>query len=251
MEIIWKQNNAALEIFKAIGKTNNIINILLDEAGLSIMGMDSSKTTLVQLVLPSSYFSDYHCTEPLEIGVYTNSLVSILSKVKNNQLIWKSSSSLALSIILKNEIGSTEFKLRCIDVQEDRLDVPELNHNVSLETSSVILTEILDKMVMAKSDLKFKIDSQNLKLIADSTEFGVICHEEPLQNEERFQSNIDQAVCLSFGYNSIQLILNFCKVSKNKLFLGLSSEMPLKLKLNLGDNASMSLYIAPRIFDDE
>ena len=248
MEIIWKTNNNALQIFKAIEKTNTIINIILNQAGLMIMGMDSSQTSLVQLVLPTSFFLQFNCSTPMELGVRTDSMVAILSKVKNNQLIWKASSDIALSIWINTpQAASTEFRLRCIEVREDRLSIPETNYDVSLRVSPVILTEILDKMLMAKSELKFKIDSQNLKMITDSTEFGIICHEESLINKERFESNVNQTVCLLFGYNAIQLILWFCKVSKNKLFLGLSSEMPLKLKLHLGDDASLTIYIAPKI----
>jgi proliferating cell nuclear antigen PCNA len=251
MEITWGKDNNSLQIFKAVEKTNTIINIILNQYGLMIMGMDSSKTSLVKLVLPNSYFDNFRCPTPMEFGIHTASLVSILSKAKNNKMSWKATSANALSICLGDDPTQTEFCLRCIDVCEDQLNIPEIDHDVSFEVSSVILTEILDKMSMAKSDLKFKIDNRNLKLMADSIEFGKICHIESLENEDRFQSTINQTVCLTFGYNAIQMILCFCKVSKNKCQLALSSTMPLKLKITLGTGAFLAIYIAPKMMEDD
>jgi hypothetical protein len=187
----------------------------------------------------------------MEFGIHTASLVSILSKAKNNKMSWKASSTQTLSICLGDNTTQTEFGLRCIDVCEDQLDIPDIDHDVSFEVSSVILTEILDKMSMTKSDLKFKIDNQNFKLVADSIEFGTINHLESLENEDRFQSTINQTVCLTFGFNAVQMILCFCKVSKNKCQLALSATMPLKLKITLGAGAFLEIYIAPKINDDD
>jgi proliferating cell nuclear antigen PCNA len=251
MEITWEENNDSLQIFKAIEKTNTIINIILNQHGLMIMGMDSSKTSLVKLVLPNSYFDHFRCPTPMEFGIHTASLVSILSKAKNNTMSWKATSANALSICLGADQTQTDFCLRCIDVCEDQLEIPDIDHDVSFEVSSIILTEIFDKMNMAKSDVKFKIDNRNLKLIADSIEFGKICHIESLENEDRFQSTVNQTVCLTFGYNAIQMILCFCKVSKNKCQLALSATMPLKLKITLGTGAFLAIYIAPKLNDDE
>jgi proliferating cell nuclear antigen PCNA len=253
MEIIWKENNKSLQIFKAIEKTNTIININLNPDGLMIMGMDSSKTCLVQLVLPKSYFDKFDCPAPMEIGVYTASLVSILSKAKNNKLIWKASSDTSLSICLKeNAATQTEFSLRCIDVCEDRLNIPKhQQHDVEIDIYPSKLIDILDKMTMAKSDVNIKADPLKVFMVSDSIELGKIRHSEATTNNKNLQCNVKQSVSLLFSYNAMLLILTLCKVSKHICFLGLSNTMPLRLKSNLGDGGFIELYIAPKMQDDD
>ena len=164
MNIVWKDNNDCLQIFKAIAQTNNIVNVVCGATGLNMSGMDASKTSLVQLHLPPEYFEHYECSEPLEIGLYTASLVAILHKVKKNKLIWKcmpSATSLNICFIqcLDNnasvEASVTEFNMRAIDVNEDHLAVPDITDDVAINIDPHYLTEILDKMIMAKSALKF------------------------------------------------------------------------------------------------
>ena len=252
MEIIWKENNDSLQIFKAIEKTNTIININLTSDGLMIMCMDSSKSSLVRLVLPKSYFLKFDCPAPVEIGVSTASLVTILSKAKNNKLIWKATSNISLSIILEDNASTqTEFSLRCIDVQEDQLNIPEITHDVEIDIFPSKLIDILDKLCMAKSDVNIKADPRNVIMVSDSVEFGRIRHSEATSNNKNLQCHVKQSVSLLFGYNSILLILTFCKVSKNICFLGLSDTMPLRFKADLGDCGFIELYIAPKIQDSD
>jgi proliferating cell nuclear antigen PCNA len=252
MEIIWKENNDSLQIFKAIEKTNTIVNILLNQDGLMVLGMDLCKTSLVRLVLPKSYFDKLVCPAPMEIGVYTASLVSILSKAKNNKMIWKASSDLSLSICLEDNASTqTEFSLRCIDVQEDQLNIPEITHDVEIDIFPSKLIDILDKIVMVKSDVKIKADPKNIIMVSDSVELGRIMHSEATSNNKNIQCDVKQSVSLLFSYNAMLLILTFCKVSKNVCFLGLSEQMPLRFKSNLGDDGFIELYIAPKMQDDD
>jgi proliferating cell nuclear antigen PCNA len=249
MNIVWKTNDDCLQIFKAIAKTNTIINVVFTSSGMQLMGMDSSKTSLVQLVLPAEYFEIYQCTTPLEIGIYTSSMVAILSKVKNNKLTWKSSGSESLTICLENGDTTTEFRLRSVDVEEDVLDIPNITDDVELRMNPTTLVSILDKIIMAKSGLKIKVDSNNIYMSAQSVEFGTIWHKEPLNGGD-IDCTLREEVSLMFGYNAIVLLLTFAKVSKLQCFLGLSNEMPLRLKMTIGSGGSLSLYIAPRISEE-
>lgn len=249
MNIVWKDNNDCLQIFKAIEKTNTIINVAFTSSGMRLMGMDSSKTSLVQLVLPPEYFESYQCTTPLEIGIYTSSMVAILAKVKKNKLTWKTDSSTGLTICLINGETTTEFRLRSVDVEEDVLDIPNITDDVELRMNPTILVSILDKIIMAKSGLNLKVDSQNIYMSAKSVEFGTIWHKEPF-NAGNIDCILREEVSLMFGYNAIVLMLTFAKVSKLPCFLGLSNEMPLRLKMTVGSGGSLSLYIAPRISEE-
>jgi len=259
MNIVWKDNNDCLQIFKAIAQTNNIVNVVCGATGLNMSGMDASKTSLVQLHLPPEYFEHYECSEPLEIGLYTASLVAILHKVKKNKLIWKcmpSATSLNICFIqcLDNnasvEASVTEFNMRAIDVNEDHLAVPDITDDVAINIDPHYLTEILDKMIMAKSALKFNVNQTSLELLTNSSEFGTITHKEKCANNQYIECEVRQSVSLLFGYNAVMLMMTFCKVSKQKCFLGLSNEMPLRLKINLGNGAYIAVYIAPKIEDN-
>ena len=250
MELKWKDNNDCLQIFKAIAHTNTMVNIVFGPTGLSVMGMDSSKTTLIQLQLTSEFFQDYNCTDAFEIGVYTSTLVSILCKAKKTEMKWKSSTSMALTICFVNE-STTEFTLCSIDIEEDRLNIPNVTHEVEMKFQPSVLIGILESMVMAKSDIILNVCPQTMKIITHSSDFGTIVHCEGLEQQEKIDATVRQSVSLSFGHNAIVLMVVFCKVSKNPCHLGLSAEMPLRLKLELGSGAFIALYIAPKIEDGD
>ena len=179
MYCTWKDAGECLKLFKAIQHTNPMVNVCFSNNGIRIMSMDRSKTSLVKLNLTKDYFETYQCQSEENIGIYTETICNILQKVRKNTLSWKTTQN-ALTIICQHETQKTEFTLRAIDIEEDELDVPELNDDVSMQINAKDFKDICDKLLMGKTDVSVNIDQQTLTLTSDSTELGIIKHSEPL-----------------------------------------------------------------------
>lgn len=249
MNCTWKNAGECLKLFKAIQHTNPMVNICFASDGMKIMSMDRSKTSLVKLGLTNEYFESYQCPSEQNIGIYTETICNILQKVKKNIMSWKTTDN-TLTIICKHETQKTEFTLRAIDIDEDQLDVPELNDDVSIQINSKDFKDICDKLLMGKSDVSINIDQQSLTLTSDSTELGIIKHNEPLQGRITLvKFNADVNITLS--YNSVYSLYMFSTSGDGQCFLGFSNQMPSRLKAILHNESFIYLYVAPKIIDDE
>jgi len=242
----WSDANACLKIFKAIQHTNPIVNITFDTHGIHVMAMDTSKTSLVKLDMTPSYFTSYTCTEELTLGIYTESLCNILQKVKKNTLTWSASQNI-LSIRLAQADQTTEFSLRAIDIEEDHLDIPELEDDVAVTMDYNSIKDIMDKLLMGKTEVRVDINQHKLQLSSESTEFGKITHSEPIGGERVKQIAFRNEVSIGLSFHAIKSVFIFSSCGTGPCFLGFSNEMPSRLKVGLGPGSFIALYVAPKI----
>ena len=103
-----------------------MVNIMFGPSGVSIMSMDTSKTSLVRLILTPAFFEAFECTQPMVFGIYTETLSNVLQKAKQSTLHWKATDDGALTIVLQEQDFKTEFTLRSISIDDDQLDIPEM-----------------------------------------------------------------------------------------------------------------------------
>jgi len=250
MNCQWKDAATCLKIFKAIQHTNPMVNLDFTEHGVHIMSMDTSKTSLVKLVLSRDYFESYTCPNTMTIGIYTETLCNVLQKIKKNQLSWKASDN-ALVIVCHTADQKTEFSLRAIDIEEDALDIPELQDDVAVTMHPGTVKDITDKLLMGKTDVHININNQNMELTSESTEFGKITHTEPIAGERVRLDAFRNGVAIALSFNAIRSMFIFSTCGENECFLGFSNQMPSRLKVALSSSSSLSLYVAPKIIDDD
>ena len=248
MHCQWKDAGTCLNIFKAVQHTNSMVNIDFTPSGMHIMSMDSSKTSLVKLILSKDYFESYQCPETMSLGIYTETLCNILQKVKKHQLSWSASQN-ALTILCTQTDQKTEFALRAIDIEEDTLDVPELEDDIAIQMKPTAIKDIMDKLLMGKTDVHIQINQTQMQLTSESTEFGKITHYEPVTGERvqllAFRKDID----IRLAYNAVRSMFIFSTCGSKNCFLGFSNQMPSRFKVTLEEQSSLSLYVAPKITD--
>lgn len=250
MNCQWKDAAACLKIFKAIQHTNPMVNLDFTEHGVHIMSMDTSKTSLVKLVLSKDYFETYTCPQITTVGIYTETLCNVLQKIKKNQLSWKASDN-ALTIVCHTADQKTEFSLRAIDIEEDALDIPELEDDVAVTMHPSTVKDITEKLLMGKTDVHININNQNMELTSESTEFGKITHTEPIAGERVRLDAFRNDVAIALSFHAIKSMFIFSTCGENECYLGFSNQMPSRLKVTLSRTSSLSLYVAPKIIDDE
>lgn len=246
MNCTWSSPTLCINIFKAVHHTNPMVNITFDSQGLHIMSMDMGKTSLVQLELTPGTFETFSCLTPITIGLYTETLVTILNKAKNSQLRWKSTDAHTLSIVLSNGDQTTEFQLRAIDIDEDRLDVPELDDDIALQVTDSVLREWMDKVLMTKEDVQFQISDSIFQCSSSAIELGTITHREPMNGLRivslATRSNVD--ITLSFQAAKSMLVFSRCG---DVCMVGFSNQQPSRLKVNLDNGSYLCLYVAPKV----
>ena len=250
MNCTWKDATSCLKIFKAVQHTNPMVNITFDTNGVHIMSMDASKTSLVKLELTPGYFEQYSCTGSVMHGVYTETLTNILQKVKKDKLHWKSTNGNVLTIVCSVSDQKTEFNLRAIDIEEDTLAIPELRDNVAVLMERDALRGVIDKILMGKTDMRVDIENKTLRLTSESTEFGQISHVEPVGGERVQQSAYLEDVHITLSFHATKSMFVFSGCGNSSCFIGFSNDMPSRLKVELGQESYLCLYVAPKIQEE-
>lgn len=251
MKCTWKSASQCLKLFKSIQHTNTMINILFDERGLNIMSMDSSKTSLVRLLLSADFFQTYQCSQPMVFGVYTETLTSVLQKAKQTTVQWKASSDSALTIVMSDKDFQTEIILRSIDIEDDHLDIPELEDDVALQVSVKVLHDWVDKVLMTKGDVTFDITRERFTCSSESTEIGEVKHVEPIGGERVQLVAFRNPVNIALSFNSTRSLGVFAAAGVDACFIGFSNEQPSRIQVKLDGNSTLCLYVAPKIVDDD
>ena len=250
MRCVWSSGTQCLKLFKAIQHTNRMVNLRFSEDGLRVMSMDSSKTSLVQFLLEPGEFESFDCESPRVLGVYTEVLTNILSKAKKTKLVWSSANENILTIAFVDDASTTEFSIRTIDIEDDQLDIPELQDDVGMRVPYEVLHGWMDKVLMAKNDVHFHVTDKVFSCEAKSDEMGTIKHTEPIQSERIQMSTYKNTAALTLSYYATKSMAIFAATSASVVYLGLSNEQPSRIRVPIGDDSYLCLYVAPKIDDD-
>lgn len=249
MNCTWNSAAQCLKLFKSIQHTNNMVNIMFDEHGLNIMSMDGSKTSLVRLRLKPGYFETYQCARPMVFGVYTELLTNVLQKAKQSTVTWKASDDNALSVVMSDKDFKTEITLRSIQIEDDHLDIPELQDDVSFQVQANVLRDWVDKVLMTKTDVAFDITKEQFACSSESIEVGEIKHIEPIGGERIELVAYRNDVNIALSFNSTRSMAVFAAAGGENCFVGFSNNQPSRLQVNLDAESTLCLYVAPKIID--
>ena len=250
MECTWKSTKECLKLFKSIQHTNTMINVAFSTEGLSIMSMDASKTSLVQLALTPRYFETFRCTRPMVFGIYTEVLTNILQKARATTVTWKATDMNALTIVMADKDFKTEIKLRSIDIEDDQLAIPELEDDVAFIVPASVLRDWFDKVQMTKGDVAFDITRENFICSSESTEIGEIKHTEPIGGERIQLSAFRNDVNIALSFHSARSLAVFAGCGGEHCCVGFSNHQPSRIRVNFDTFGSLALYVAPKIMDD-
>jgi len=174
MNCTWKSTSQCLKLFKAIQHSNSMINMMFGPDGVSIMSMDTSKISLVRLILTPAFFESFTCEQPMVFGIYTETLSNVLQKAKQSTLHWKASDDGALTIVLQEQDFQTEFTLRSILIDDDYLEIPVMQDDVAFEVVTTVVQDWTSKVLMTNSDVAFDINQQQFICSSESTELVLL-----------------------------------------------------------------------------
>jgi len=250
MNCTWKSTLQCLKLFKSIQHSNSMVNIMFGPSGVSIMSMDTSKTSLVRLILTPAFFEAFECTQPMVFGIYTETLSNVLQKAKQSTLHWKATDDGALTIVLQEQDFKTEFTLRSISIDDDQLDIPEMQDDVAFEVAANVVQDWTSKVLMTNSDIAFDITQQQFVCSSENTELGEIKHTEPINGERIRLSSYRAEVNIALSFNATKSLAIFSAAGGDTCFVGFSNEQPSRIQVNLGEGSTLCLFVAPKILDD-
>ena len=240
-------------LFQNMKSMSDLINIQFSQEKMYIQAMDSSKVSIIEIVLPNTWFSEYECTIPVTLGIHTVILYKILSARDKSQFInieYDSEEDRIFFHMCSNDKSIFDRKFECplIEIDTEIMEIPDVDYQVELSLPSANFSLLISQLKGFGESLEFHCSETLIKLVANTIESGSMTVEVKIDDLCSFSIEEGQDVVLSFGLQYMSSICQYHKVAED-IDIKLHMESPLLIEYNLIDNGIIKYYLAPKISD--
>jgi proliferating cell nuclear antigen PCNA len=259
--VIKNQEKAELfaMFFQHIRLFSENINIMFEKNRMYIQTMDSSRVSIIEFILHSSWFDEYTHTgnSGICLGVNSTTLYKILNSRDKTQEILityedDDSDRLKLQFTSSTKnIFDKHFQLPLMEIDADLMEIPDFNSNAELTINSSNFSNIVNQLQLFGDSLDIDCSEEKILLNSESQETGKMSVEIKLDDVSSFSINEGSNLKLSFSLTYLHNICMYNKISK-EIEIKLTENYPMKVIYNLSsEDSKIIFYLAPKVNDDE
>ena len=271
------ENKSKMEMFVALFQLlknwGSYLNLHFEKTRLYIQSMDKSHVCLSSITISSQWFSSYQIEDATNISLdSTNFAIMMSYALKHNKmeinfeddvdpdkLFINLSSNSESSFVEPNvkpkgkKVKEVQnkfdhfFELGLIDVEQDTLGIPEVEYDVDFTMKSENFVELIGELMVFGSNLNIICSVEVLEFNA-SGDTGKLKVNIPIDDLNEYAIAEGEIIDISYSLNHIGKMCLSTKLGQN-VSLSISSEYPMAIKYDLGDDSSVAFYIAPKIAD--
>jgi proliferating cell nuclear antigen len=250
-------------MFKAVTKDSKLlrdsidtISQLIDDGlfmagkdGMKMMAADRAMVSFVDFRLKASAFDEYECDSDVSIGLNMINFLTILKRANSNDklTLTLNDNDNKLDVILQGD-SRRKFSIPLIEIsKEDMPQIDQLKFGASAKVRADILEQgITDADIVADS-VMIGISPESMRMSAEGTSSKA---EMNLEKGNEALSDLEASEDVSSRY-SLEYLKKMIKGSRisDIVKVNMGKDFPLKLDF-VGENASLSLVLAPRIADE-
>jgi proliferating cell nuclear antigen len=243
------QGSSLKGLFEVLKELLNDVNVVVNQSGIKILAMDSAQVTLCHCLLEAQNFEVFHCPETVVIGLNVQNLYKLLKIVSSQDTLTlqiESDSPNDLEIIIQNseKKSKTFFKLRLLDINDDRLKVPNVEMTTCITMASVDFQRLIRDMLTVGSVLRVRVKKGEV-IFETSGDFAT--QRTILETSEDTKVNeSDDEIDLSF---SLKLLSLFSKASTLSTLcsLWLQADFPLIVQYAVGNLGHIRMILAAKL----
>lgn len=156
MKLVTIQSTAVKSVFEVLKEILNDVNVYFTPQGVSIVTLDTARTSLVDLNLSADNFEEYECSEPIIAGVNIANTFKLLKSITNNDVLTISITSkefMDIEILSESKKQKSNFQLKLLDIDESQIEVPELDATCMTTMPSVDFQRICRDMSNIGSEI--------------------------------------------------------------------------------------------------
>lgn len=242
-------------LFQNIKSMTELINIQFLEEKMYIQTLDSAKVSILEIILPNTWFCEYECIIPVTLGVNTNIMYKILSARDKTQsinieynddedhLFFHHTSSNDTSIF------DRKFEMPLIDIDTDIMEITTTDYQVELSLSSSKFNTLISQLSKFGESLEFNCSETIIQLISNSPESGSMKVEVKIEDLSSFAIEEGNDIVSSFGLQYLTSICQYYKIAP-EIEIKLHMENPLCIEYHLNDDGHIRFFLAPKINDN-
>ena len=130
MKLVTIQASAFKSTFEVLKDILNDVNIYFKPHGMYIVTLDTARTSLIDMFLAADNFEEYECTQDEIIaGINISNTFKLLKTITNNDVLKieiNSKEYMDIGITSETKKTHTKFQLKLLDINESRIEVPEV-----------------------------------------------------------------------------------------------------------------------------
>jgi proliferating cell nuclear antigen len=247
MKLVSIQASAFKSTFEVLKDILNDVNIYFRPQGMYIVTLDTARTSLIDMFLAADNFEEYHCDqEEIIAGINISNTFKLLKTITNNDVIKleiKSKEYMDIEITSESKKTSTKFQLKLLDINENRIEVPDVMMSTITTLPSADFQRLCRDMSNLGSEIEIKRDGKMLHLTCNgdfaNQETSIECPEESP---------------LITGLYSLKYLNIFTKATSMCASVQIIQETGnrfLILKYNVANLGELKFYLATKVSEDQ
>jgi proliferating cell nuclear antigen PCNA len=247
-------------IFLNVKNFTDHINIDFNQERMYFQTMDNSHVSIVELTIPSGWFDKYEFTESKSIGISAGIVGKILSLKDKTQILELEVDQDKLFINFLNKpigpdvenvsssIFEKHFEVPLIDIDSQGMTIPEIEYQAEFSLSSSYFADIINQLKIFGDTMEIECSEESIILYSKTQENGKMSVDIKIENLTTFAIDEAAKLKLSYSLNYLHLMSAFHRLSKF-VEVKLCNEYPLQIGYSLGQDATLMLYLAPKVED--
>jgi proliferating cell nuclear antigen PCNA len=250
--------DAFTALFQHIRLFTDNVNIQFETERMYIQTMDNARVSIVEMAIPATWFSEYTLESAVSLGINSTILFKVLStrdKGQTIQLAYDTDDSDKLALHFtggtdgKETVFEKHFEIPLIDLDDDMMNIPDTEAQAEFSLSSAHFAGLVNQLRLFGDTMEIRCTEERIELYSHSQDSGKMCVEMRIDDLTEFAIDEGGEVNLSFSLSYLHNICMYNKIAK-EISVRLTDAFPMKLVYDLGENARLTFYLAPKIGDD-
>ena len=246
MKLVTIQASAIKSTFEVLKDILNDVNIYFRPQGMYIVTLDTARTSLIDMYLAADNFEEYHCEqEEIIAGINISNTFKLLKTITTNDVLKieiNSKEYMDIEITSESKKTSTKFQLKLLDINESRIEVPDVTMTSNTILSSSDFQRLCRDMSNIGPEIEITRVDKELRLRCEgdfaNQETSIECPEESLEIK---------------GLYSLKYMNIFTKATSMCASVQIMQEEKnrfLILKYNVANLGEVKFYLATKVSDD-
>jgi proliferating cell nuclear antigen len=247
MKLVTIQASAIKSTFEVLKDILNDVNVYFKPSGMYIVTLDTARTSLIDMFLSADNFEEYHCDQDEIIaGINISNTFKLLKTITNNDVLKMEINSkefMNIEIISESKKTSTRFQLKLLDINESRIEVPD----VSMTRNTILSSVDFQRLCRDMSNI-----GPEIEIVRVGKELRLRCEGDFANQETCIECPEDSPEIK--GLYSLKYLNIFTKATSMCASVQIMQEEGnrfLILKYNVANLGEVKFYLATKVVDDE
>ena len=252
IDIKTVQSSAIKILIEALKEILIDTNLIIDENGIKLVAMDSTRSVLIYMKLHKEKFESFYCKEKMKIGVNMLNLFKLIKTINNSDTLtfFISNNNInKLGIKINNNDKNTEtiYHLNLLDIADEEIDIPPAVFDTELTLPSSDFQKLIRDMINIGEDTEIKSIGSKLIFTCEgdfATQSTMLCE---TQNGLQFKQNVSPEYPIQ-GIFSLKYLILFTKCTNlcNQIQIYIKNDYPIIIQYAIASLGIIKLCLAPK-----